>query len=69
MDINTLSEELEKTIDAHGMQVVLSTLEEICHGKAEHVRSNWQDMKLSQVWTSAAKAISKAWTKVGDLGL
>lgn len=45
---------LEVLIDAHGLSKVLEALATICHGKAEHLESNWQDAITAKAWTRAA---------------
>ena len=32
---------LESLVDSHGLDSVLRALVGICHGKAEHLESNW----------------------------
>lgn len=53
-------EQLEKMIDSIGLEKVLEMLSAICAEKAEHVRSNWQDVTLARAWERNAKAIDKA---------
>lgn len=52
-------EYLEMLIDEHNLDVVLDGLASICHEKAEHVRSNWQDKAGARAWTANAKAIER----------
>lgn len=51
---------LEAMIDAAGLAAVLAALATICHDKAEHVQSNWQDTARARHWTRAAKVIERA---------
>lgn len=60
---------LEDIIDREGIQSVLGALEEICYGKAEHLRANWQDENQAKAWESVSKFINRAWTRAGDVGL
>jgi hypothetical protein len=62
-------EELESMIDANGLSWVLDHLCDICHAKAEHVQSNWQDAHLAKAWERAARTIDAARGKVDKLGL
>ncbi len=39
---------------------LLSMLENICHDKAEHCATNWQDRVLSSAWRRGAKRIVAA---------
>lgn len=48
---------LERLIDKHGIQGVVSELSAICSEKAEHIAHNWQDTKLARVWMGHAKKI------------
>lgn len=58
---------LEAMIDTHGLSTVLSAIVAICHAKAAHVESNWQDKALAKLWTRNAKAIDKVAIKVEDV--
>jgi hypothetical protein len=51
---------LETEIDECGLELVLDAIAEICHGKADHVASAWQDREMARAWTRAAKAIEHA---------
>ena len=43
-------EHLEDLVDAYDILDVLSALADICVLKAEHVRENWQDEDLADIW-------------------
>lgn len=58
------SETLEMLVDKHSLSNVLALLESICHEKAEHVRTNWQDESLAKAWERAAKTLDSARAKV-----
>lgn len=48
---------LESLVDREGLAIVVSALEGICQGKAEHLRSNWQDDDQAFYWDSAAEKL------------
>jgi hypothetical protein len=50
---------LEGLIDKYDLNSVLQGLFNICHLKAEHLRSNWQDKKAAKEWEKKAKEIDK----------
>lgn len=54
---DTFAEQLEQLIDSHGVTHALERVAEICSGKAEHIRSNWQDESLASDWDAAAARI------------
>jgi hypothetical protein len=56
--------ELENMVDQYGLGNVLEALVTICHGKAEHLRSNWQDPNTARVWERAARLIETPAGKV-----
>lgn len=58
---------LEDMIDSNDLQTVLATLVEICRGKAEHLRDNWQDNTASKAWDHAARKIDQAHDRIVDL--
>jgi hypothetical protein len=52
-----MGETLERLVDENGLAVVLEALAAICHEKAEHVQSNWQDTGLAKCWKSAGRRV------------
>lgn len=58
--MNTDIEEIERLIDSHGMVHFLELVEEVCQGKAEHIRANWQDYIEASRWERMAKEIRHA---------
>ena len=50
-------EALEAMIDSYDLSMVLAAMVEICHGKAEHLRNNWQDDESAKHWESSATRI------------
>lgn len=52
-------EALEALIDRTSLHQVLFALSGICHEKAEHIRSNWQDPPTATVWDRHGFAIDK----------
>jgi hypothetical protein len=57
---------LETLVDQHGLSKVAMTLALICHYKAEHVRTNWQDKSLAREWTRNAKIVDACADKVSE---
>jgi hypothetical protein len=51
---------LEGLIDTFGLQNVLNGLACICSGKADHIKSNWQDYGLAARWEKAAVHLMNA---------
>ena len=60
----TDSERLEALIDAHGLSLVMAELAEICHGKAEHLATNWQDTRTAKLWSRDAERIATVSNKL-----
>lgn len=54
------ADDLERMIDREGLAAVCTMLADICHGKADHIASNWQDRALAQEWTRCGHAIDRA---------
>lgn len=50
--------DLEGLIDLTSLAAVLTALEEICDGKAEHLQANWQDPNAAREWDRAARKLS-----------
>lgn len=55
-----LETKLEALIDSDGLVNVLDAIQQICYGKAEHIRSAWQDTSLANTWDHAASKLDKA---------
>lgn len=53
-----MNDELEAMIDLNGLDAVLESLACICHEKAEHISSNYQDRSLATAWTDLGKQVS-----------
>lgn len=62
--MSELVDGIEALIDAHGLYAVTEALIEVCHGKAEHLASNWQDPTSARNWTKAASAFDKTSAKL-----
>ena len=50
-------DELESLIDTHGMANIMMALVHIADEKAEHVKSNWQDLELADAWRKVSHAL------------
>jgi hypothetical protein len=61
-----LHEALESMIDDNGIAAVLSALFEVCHDKADHVESAWQDYPLGSAWRRLARKIDAAESTVAQ---
>ena len=61
---NDLKRQLETLIDKDSLQYVLSTIAEICHEKAEHLRENWQDNNTAKIWDKAGNNVAAVLSKV-----
>ena len=57
-DYEELKETLEtEFVDKSNLATVMEMLSDICHDKAEHLRSNWQDENTAKLWEHDAEAI------------
>lgn len=50
---------LERLIDTTDMSAVLRAIAQICHEKAEHVRTNWQDDATANQWSRLGSKIER----------
>ena len=48
---------LEELVDQLTLGAILELLERICHKKAEHLRTHWDDEHSAKLWEKAAKQI------------
>ena len=51
---------LEALVDAVGLARLTAELVEICHDKADHLRSNWNDRPAAARWVRNAAKLAKA---------
>ena len=59
--LNTTSVfEIEELIDSNSLASVLYAISEICHGKADHLRTNWQDNNQAADWERFGKSLEYA---------
>src|SRR5262249_25095027 len=55
-----LADTLERWIGRFGLRAVVGALLAICHGKADHVRTNWPEEKgLPRLWGEAGDRIER----------
>ena len=59
MQGETLEMALEQILDQSRLSDVLNALAAVCHGKAEHLRSNWQDASTGRAWDRAADRLAE----------
>lgn len=55
---------LEALVDRYDLDRVLDMLADICHGKADHLLTNWQDPRAARAWTKAGEKLSALSCKV-----
>jgi len=53
--------QLEAMIDQSSLKEVLDMLAEICHEKADHLRSAWQDEVAAREWERMGNRILFCW--------
>lgn len=59
MTIEQTKQQLEALVDRMSLSVVLEALAEICHEKAEHLRSEWQDSMTASWWDDKGNRIER----------
>lgn len=52
-----IQEAMEEYIDKHGVTALLDQLAEVFSGKADHLRTNWQDEATAKLWDRAWKKL------------
>lgn len=50
---------LEEVIDSVGLAQTVELLIAICYGKAEHLRTNWQDESAAKRWERDALTLDR----------
>lgn len=69
MTTKELAEQLEALVDAFSLSEVINTLSDISNGKADHLRSNWQDEKSAVAWTRSAGVLDRTRHTIEKAGL
>jgi len=59
-----LEEYLEAAVDQHGILKVIEQLRDICHGKAEHLRYNWQAAEEAETWDYSGNYLDATCDKI-----
>jgi hypothetical protein len=60
VDYAQLADELERLVDANTLERVLDCLAtDVCLGKSERIRANWQDKSLADAWDTLADRLEK----------
>jgi hypothetical protein len=59
-DTTKIEYDLEDIIDKSTLEDVVHALVNICNGKAEHLRENWQDNQAAKQWELAGKRLDHA---------
>ncbi len=58
-DANGYAFTLEEMLDKWGMVRLQEAIKDICHLKAEHLRSNWQDEASGRDWDRVGLEVGK----------
>ena len=58
-EVTPLSEVIEKHIDRIGLPQMLELIAIICDEKEQHIRANWQDNGLANVWATMSRRLDK----------
>lgn len=59
-----MEKQVERLIDAMGVDQLLHTIALVCSDKAEYIRANWQDNALAQLWDKKASQVTNLANKV-----
>ena len=59
--------QIEDMVDSSSVAAVLTALAEICHEKAEHIRSNWQDRRLAGSWDKTGDIVEQMLRKLENI--
>lgn len=55
-----MRERVEELVDEGTLDEVLAALSDVCHEKAEHIRSAWQDRTTARAWEAASVTLDHA---------
>jgi hypothetical protein len=65
LSLSEIIEAAEQSVDQSSLATFLeNVVAHICHAKAEHLRTNWQDEAGAQAWEHDARKISALLTKL-----
>ena len=66
---DSIVEALEALVDEADVATVAELLAEVCHEKAEHLFSNWQDRKAAALYTRAGQRLITAAARIEKYGV
>jgi hypothetical protein len=52
-------DDVEQLVDRMRLEGVVEALIQVCHAKAEHLRTNWQDKNAADSWERDAKKLGR----------
>jgi hypothetical protein len=61
--------QLEDLLDATSVMAVVAALAEICHEKAEHIRTTYQDRVTAASWNKAGNVLNHIDTQLSQIGV
>lgn len=61
--------DLEALVDKTSLRQVITALVEISHGKASHIRENWQDRPTAAPWDQAGNELSRVEERLKQIGV
>lgn len=64
LNADSVQDQLEGLIDKTSLEHIVILLTNICHEKADHVRTNWQDERLAKSWEKDAKTLDSISGKI-----
>ncbi len=59
-----LFEQLERMVDKHAIEEVITALADVCAEKADHIAVNWQDHTLAATWSATSKELAAIASKL-----
>lgn len=62
--LTKIEDQLEALIDSHGLYNIAQSIAVVCHGKSDHLQTNWQDLNGAKRWTRAAVAFERLEAKL-----
>jgi len=59
---------LEEMVDRYSLANVVEALVALCHTKAEHLTTNWQDPSSARDWVADARTLDRVVSKLRHAG-
>lgn len=67
MNLQSIADQLEPLVDAHGESTIIEALALVMSAKSDHILEAWQDERLADLYDMASAALLNCNMKIKEL--